>query len=539
MAVPPLKIPITAIDKTQRAFASVRGGLKRVSGSILNVRTALIGLAGAAGLQVFAKQIDDLAKASSRLGLTVNELQSLQFAASQTGASAEELEKGLTRFSRSISEASSGIGTGLRAFEALGITVTDAQGGLRPTSELLNEVSDRLTQIQDPADRVRIAFDLFGRSGVNLVNTLQQGSGSLKQLQADFNAVTLELTGKQAKAVEEANDLFDKLGRTFSSIGMQITATFLPTLAKISEFLVINFLRAINAATRSLRNFLNSIVELAREVGIEMEEFTFGVEMEKNLNKLIKGLEATSSEFGNATDNVTNMREEFGALEVPLNGAVKGFRDLGDLAAKNVVTFDEFGDRIGIVKNKVDTSRTALEKYIDSTYEMDRALQDVTVDGLKGLEDSFANIVTGTSSVKDAFRNMANSIVADLARIAARKAIGGIVGGLGGGGGLGGIVSGLFGGKAIGGSVQRGQPYMVGERGAEMFVPNQAGSIVPNNQLGGGAVTVNQTVNLTTGVAQTVRTEVMNMLPQIQQAAVSAVLDARRRGGSFGSAFGG
>ena len=539
MAVPPLKIPITAIDKTQRAFASVRGGLKRVSGSILNVRTALVGLAGAAGLQVFAKQIDDLAKASSRLGLTVNELQSLQFAASQTGASAEELEKGLTRFSRSISEASSGIGTGLRAFEALGITVTDAQGGLRPTSELLNEVSDRLTQIQDPADRVRIAFDLFGRSGVNLVNTLQQGSGSLKQLQADFNAVTLELTGKQAKAVEEANDLFDKLGRTFSSIGMQITATFLPTLAKISEFLVINFLRAINAATRSLRNFLNSIVELAREVGIEMEEFTFGVEMEKNLNKLIKGLEATSSEFGNATDNVTNMREEFGALEVPLNGAVKGFRDLGDLAAKNVVTFDEFGDRIGIVKNKVDTSRTALEKYIDSTYEMDRALQDVTVDGLKGLEDSFANIVTGTSSVKDAFRNMANSIVADLARIAARKAIGGIVGGLGGGGGLGGIVSGLFGGKAIGGSVQRGQPYMVGERGAEMFVPNQAGSIVPNNQLGGGAVTVNQTVNLTTGVAQTVRTEVMNMLPQIQQAAVSAVLDARRRGGSFGSAFGG
>jgi hypothetical protein len=539
MADQNLKIQLTAIDKTQRAFAAVRGGLKRVSGSILNVRTALVGLAGAAGLQVFAKQIDDLAKASSRLGLTVNELQSLQFAASQTGASAEELEKGLTRFSRSISEASSGIGTGLRAFEALGITVTDAQGGLRPTSELLNEVSDRLTQIQDPADRVRIAFDLFGRSGVNLVNTLQQGSGSLKQLQADFNAVTLELTGKQAKAVEEANDLFDKLGRTFSSIGMQITATFLPTLAKISEFLVINFLRAINAATRSLRNFLNSIVELAREVGIEMEEFTFGVEMEKNLNKLIKGLEATSSEFGNATDNVTNMREEFGALEVPLNGAVKGFRDLGDLAAKNVVTFDEFGDRIGIVKNKVDTSRTALEKYIDSTYEMDRALQDVTVDGLKGLEDSFANIVTGTSSVKDAFRNMANSIVADLARIAARKAIGGIVGGLGGGGGLGGIVSGLFGGKAIGGSVQRGQPYMVGERGAEMFVPNQAGSIVPNNQLGGGAVTVNQTVNLTTGVAQTVRTEVMNMLPQIQQAAVSAVLDARRRGGSFGSAFGG
>jgi len=524
MADQNLKIQLTAIDKTQRAFAAVRGGLKRVSGSILNVRTALVGLAGAAGLQVFAKQIDDLAKASSRLGLTVNELQSLQFAASQTGASAEELEKGLTRFSRSISEASSGIGTGLRAFEALGITVTDAQGGLRPTSELLNEVSDRLTQIQDPADRVRIAFDLFGRSGVNLVNTLQQGSGSLKQLQADFNAVTLELTGKQAKAVEEANDLFDKLGRTFSSIGMQITATFLPTLAKISEFLVINFLRAINAATRSLRNFLNSIVELAREVGIEMEEFTFGVEMEKNLNKLIRGLEDTSSEFGNASKNAANLRDEFGGLEVPLNGAVKGFRDLGDLAAKNVVTFDEFGDRIGMLKDKVDTSSTALEKYQDAALDVKSALQSTAVDGLKRMEDALLGLMQGTVSAKDAFRSMASSIIADLARIAIQKQITSP---------LASIMGGFFTGKAIGGSVQRGQPYMVGERGAEMFVPNQAGSIVPNNQLGGGAVTVNQTINLSTGVAQTVRAEVMNMLPQIEMAAKGAVLDAKRRGGSF------
>jgi phage-related minor tail protein len=94
--------------------------------------------------------------------------------------------------------------------------------------------------------------------------------------------------------------------------------------------------------------------------------------------------------------------------------------------------------------------------------------------------------------------------------------------------------------KAVGGSVQRGQPYMVGERGAEMFVPNQSGSIIPTNKLAGGGagVVVNQTINLSTGVAQTVRTEVMNMLPQIQNAAVSGVLDAKRRGGSFGTAFG-
>jgi TP901 family phage tail tape measure protein len=39
--------------------------------------------------------------------------------------------------------------------------------------------------------------------------------------------------------------------------------------------------------------------------------------------------------------------------------------------------------------------------------------------------------------------------------------------------------------RALGGPVTGGQQYMVGERGPELFVPNQSGSIVPNNSLGG------------------------------------------------------
>jgi hypothetical protein len=101
------------------------------------------------------------------------------------------------------------------------------------------------------------------------------------------------------------------------------------------------------------------------------------------------------------------------------------------------------------------------------------------------------------------------------------------------------IGSAIFGGaRANGGSVSAGKSYLVGERGAEMFVPNQSGFIVPNNKLGGGGVTVNQTINLSAGVSQTVRAEVMQMMPAIQEASKAAVLDARRRGGSFSAAFG-
>lgn len=49
-------------------------------------------------------------------------------------------------------------------------------------------------------------------------------------------------------------------------------------------------------------------------------------------------------------------------------------------------------------------------------------------------------------------------------------------------------------GRALGGSVSSGSPYIVGERGAELFVPNTSGSIVPNNKMGSGMV-INLTVN--------------------------------------------
>ena len=103
MADQNLKITIGAIDKTQRAFRSVGRGLAKVKSSVISVQGAVAALAAGLALREFAQQIDELAKQSGMLGLTVNQLQQLQFAASQTGVSTEELNKGLERFSRSIS----------------------------------------------------------------------------------------------------------------------------------------------------------------------------------------------------------------------------------------------------------------------------------------------------------------------------------------------------------------------------------------------------------------------------------------------------
>jgi len=97
--------------------------------------------------------------------------------------------------------------------------------------------------------------------------------------------------------------------------------------------------------------------------------------------------------------------------------------------------------------------------------------------------------------------------------------------------------------NASGGSIQPNTPTLVGERGPELFVPSTSGSIKNNadtKQMAGGGkgVNITQNLNFAVGVTNTVRAEVMNMLPAIQQSTVQAVAEAKQRGGKFSKAFG-
>lgn len=109
-----------------------------------------------------------------------------------------------------------------------------------------------------------------------------------------------------------------------------------------------------------------------------------------------------------------------------------------------------------------------------------------------GFENAFVKFVqTGKLSFKD----LANSMIADFARIQAKKALLGIFGAGGGdstGGGFsfGTLFSGIgkIFGFANGGNPPVNRPSIVGENGPELFVPRAAGTVVPNGAMGGGQV---------------------------------------------------
>ena len=85
-------------------------------------------------------------------------------------------------------------------------------------------------------------------------------------------------------------------------------------------------------------------------------------------------------------------------------------------------------------------------------------------------------------------------------------------------------------GKALGGAVGAGRPYMVGERGPELFVPGAQGNIVPNNAMGASNIVVNVDAS---GSSVEGEAEQSRQLGKMLGAAVQAELIKQKRPGGL------
>lgn len=176
---------------------------------------------------------------------------------------------------------------------------------------------------------------------------------------------------------------------------------------------------------------------------------------------------------------------------------------------------------------KLLENQKKIEVLKKSADEVATSLNQTFANAFEGM---FSDVLTGTKSIKDAFTDMANSINQEIMKLVAKnlsqKLISSIMpsGGYSGGG-LGGFFSNILGGFdisgwfATGGYAQAGKAYVVGERGPELFFPQQSGYVANNkdsmNMSGGGN---NITVNIYTQNIESFRNSEARIASQIQKA---------------------
>ena len=181
--------------------------------------------------------------------------------------------------------------------------------------------------------------------------------------------------------------------------------------------------------------------------------------------------------------------------------------------------------------------RVAIQKQNEETQKLKNTADQLAAP----FDDFFMSLVDGTTSAKDAFRSMARDIIQQLYRIlVVEKLVNSISGAIQGY--MAGPVQGPNLPSADGGGYTGSGPRSGGldGKGGFMAMLHPRETVVDHTKgqgVGGEVINVTQNINVSTGVQQTVRAEIKQLMPQIANSAKSAVLDAKRRGGAYGRGF--
>jgi len=221
----------------------ISGGLKRIKAkmnsfarSSAKIGGGLIAAGGAGlapiitGVKTFLKAGDAVNKMAARTNVSVENLSTMGFAANETGASLEVLEKGFIGMQKTVRNAERGLSTATDALETVGVSMEDLEG--KTPDEQMKLLADGLKTL-DEGKRAAVAMEIFGKSGQKLLPMLNEGSKGIERLQQNARDLNLEISTEDAASAAELNDRIFELGEVIKASAFQIGAAMAPSLIKM------------------------------------------------------------------------------------------------------------------------------------------------------------------------------------------------------------------------------------------------------------------------------------------------------------------
>lgn len=223
-------------QRSVQDFASEAQGVAQAVGAPFAAVAGAVGFSLQSAVTGFAQAGDGLDKMSARLGISAVKLQEWSFAATHAGAAPEDLEDALKDLSEKIAEVAGGdTGDAAQLFSALGISVKDASGKIRPASDIFEEVADAIQRNEDPALRTKMAMVLMGDSGRKILPALTEGAEGLDKMAAEARALGIIMSDEDTAAAAKLTDDLTNLRMVISSVGRTIGSILVPTVSAMAN----------------------------------------------------------------------------------------------------------------------------------------------------------------------------------------------------------------------------------------------------------------------------------------------------------------
>lgn len=266
--------------KLNKQFLFFRRSLTNVTNKVTSAAkklalplTAAASAVGFSLSQMMSKFLDTgdaIDKASMRLVIGVDKLQSLQYAAKMSGSSAEDMNQALGKLNENIAKAAAGKNKELASlFDKLGISLRDAKGNLRTAADVLPEFADAIQRNTNSTVRARMAIAAFGDAGQKLIPMLQDGSKGLADMEKRAHDLGLTMSGEDVKAAADLGDRFSELGMVFDSFGNTLSAKLAPVLSPIIDDLAEFIAKNKEAFSGRLSEAVSKLADSLKKVDFE------------------------------------------------------------------------------------------------------------------------------------------------------------------------------------------------------------------------------------------------------------------------------
>ena len=223
-----------AVDQLRTSMDKLNGAAEGVNRGFGSAKTAVAAFLSLGVVGVFANfaretinAADRLDEMSERTGIAVSTLSELDFAAKMNGKSLDDVQSALNRVAVKATDAATGNKGAAVAFDALGISVKNADGSMRTALDITEDIGDAFRQIQDPTLKAALAVEIFGKQGPTLVPLIEKLEDARKEAQ-DLGAVVGADFAAQAA---EFNDNMDRMAFMAKGFASSILSDVLPALS--------------------------------------------------------------------------------------------------------------------------------------------------------------------------------------------------------------------------------------------------------------------------------------------------------------------
>lgn len=285
------------INKNFKALNKATNNLSRNLGNVAKMTVLpLVGSFAAVGASIKSCVTDlheygtSLFNTSKALGIASDDLAKFRYIAQLSGSSAEQMDAGLRVLNKNIANSAAGKNKDfLKMLEKLNISFKNADGSIKTAAQLMPELAEAMKTQTTQAQKAYIAQTAFGKSGADLIQTLERGKEGFAELSKDAEKYGLVIGDDAVDASLALDDAINHQNAALQglklTIGSQLIPTIAPLLEQMSEWIAQNREWIASEINQALKDFVASVKSIDFK-----QVITQTVQFVKNCAQLFKQL---------------------------------------------------------------------------------------------------------------------------------------------------------------------------------------------------------------------------------------------------------